>query len=163
MYIGHLALAYSAKKTIFKKSNLFFLAAAGMGPDLIDKPLYYITGASGRGVAHTLVFFVMLTALLLFLSQKRILDPRVAYVGLIMWFSHLATDFLQPDVLFWPLGASADFYVNTKTLWQKVYDFYVAHNNPPSFYCEVFFDAAALFLFARTGLQKRPVAASTRN
>lgn len=87
--------------------NPIYLAIGVLLPDFIDKPLGMIVFAStisnGRMISHTLVFFLTLLLIGLYLYEKRS-DIRVITLAVGSFF-HVMEDqmWVFPYTLFWPL------------------------------------------------------------
>lgn len=87
--------------------NPRYLAIGALLPDFIDKPLGMIVFAStisnGRMISHTLVFFLTLWLIGLYLYENRS-DIRVITLAVGSFF-HIMEDqmWASPQTLFWPL------------------------------------------------------------
>lgn len=94
-------------------------------PDLFDKSvIYFLAGESfrsGRALAHTLVFSLVLICLglLLHIGYK---EGRMLQLGLTGVF-HLAMDQMwkYPDVLFWPVEKSRILPQKAAEVWTEIY------------------------------------------
>lgn len=136
MIIGHLAIAGIAKKTWFDSENLMLLTMASFGPDLIDKPAHLIFGFPGRGVSHSLVFFLFISVFSWLLRPFIGYSVKTMVAGLTMWGTHLIGDFLEFDILFWPLGAPYQA-VSKFNLIEKLSQFYIDRHYFAQFWMEV--------------------------
>jgi membrane-bound metal-dependent hydrolase YbcI (DUF457 family) len=83
--------------------DIRLLAIASLAPDIIDKPLAFFGFGGGRSITHTLLVFLILAAigLFLFFTRRNTWLLTIA-IGI---FSHLVLDFIwaDPEILFWPL------------------------------------------------------------
>lgn len=136
MIIGHLAVAGIAKKTWFESESLLLMSLAALGPDLIDKPAHLIFGFPGRGVSHSLAFFLVLILLAL-LSRSLIgYSKKTMIAGLSMWGTHLVGDFLEFHILLWPFGGQAA-PGSRFNLMEKFWQFYIERYYFAQFWLEV--------------------------
>lgn len=101
LIFAHLGLTLALGR-LFRHANpvMALLALGSMLPDIIDKPLGYITfgsAANGRIYAHTSLFLLMLMALAVYNSKMVWLAGGV--------LAHLCLDQMwsSPIVLLWPL------------------------------------------------------------
>ncbi len=158
MYLGHLGMAWLSRSLFFPAESLFFLAAASMGPDLVDKPLSLLLGGPGRGVAHTLLGFGVVCVLAVLARRLFGVRKRFLAAGLLLWLGHLATDLVDPVTLAWPflgeLPASPQ-----RPLSQAFYEFYILRVWPVMFWLDIGFVGLAGLHAAYTRLSGwRPVA-----
>ncbi|MGA8833838.1 MAG: metal-dependent hydrolase, partial [Desulfomonilaceae bacterium] len=102
MILGHLAIAGIAKLTRFRRESLLFLSLASLGPDLVDKTANMLFGMPGRGMSHSLIFFVGVIFICGLIWRSFKLNTDTLTAGVLMWGSHLVGDFVQLQVLFWP-------------------------------------------------------------
>ncbi len=102
MTFGHLALASIGRDTLFKDINFYFLAMAAFGPDLADKPMRLFFGLNGRGLGHTLIVYLVVLTVGWLLCRRKIISSKMFLAGAILWLSHLAADFLDSRIFFWP-------------------------------------------------------------
>ncbi|MBI5248879.1 MAG: metal-dependent hydrolase [Desulfomonile tiedjei] len=162
MILGHFALASLAKQSCFHKDNWILLVVASIMPDLMDKPANIFLGLPGRGVGHSLIVLVAVAVFAWLLCSRLKINTDFLFPGVVMWLSHLAGDFVKPEVFFWPflgqLEPSPRF-----DFWQKLYQFYIARVYPEQFWLEAFCVAAALSLWAfRSGIPRLVVASLAR-
>lgn len=148
MILGHIAVAGIAKQTVFRKRGLSFLCAAALLPDLIDKPPSMLFDSPGRGVGHTLILFVAVCLLAWYFSPRIGLKSDVVVAGLVMWFAHLAGDFLEWGVLLWPFFTAGLEPTPKFDFWDKLYQFYVVRLWPEQFWLEVCCVTAVLGILA---------------
>jgi hypothetical protein len=148
MIIGHLAIAGIVKQTWFKRENLLFLCFAAFGPDLVDKPLNMVFGLSGRGAGHSLLFYLSMILISCFLGKWLKFSSQTLYAGIVMWGTHIVCDFLEPQVLFWPLLGQWEPGPNLH-LFQKLWRFYIQRSYFAQFWMEISCISAliALLLF----------------
>ncbi len=129
MIFGHLALVGVAKLTAFRQENFAIMTLASFGPDLLDKPANIFLGLPGRGVSHSLLAFGILALLASFYWLKVNRNPRLLGATALLWGSHLAGDFVEPNVLFWPLAGP--LYAKSKFLFsEKFLAFYMDFQHP---------------------------------
>ncbi len=154
MILGHFALASVAKQTCFQKENWILLFAASIAPDLMDKPANLLFGLPGRGIGHSLIVLMIVAIIIRVAYAMLKLNSDFLFAAVLMWLSHLAGDFVRPDVLFWPFhgslapGSHFDFA-------EKLYDFYFLRIHPEQFWLEIACIITALGLWAfRFGLPK---------
>ena len=104
MIIGHLTTTYALATPLGKRfpalRNIPALLLGAYLPDLIDKPIYLLTGIPGRGLGHSAIMLAIVFYLLIktLPSLRGFLIPLAAGAAL-----HLAQDFASPNVLLWPL------------------------------------------------------------
>ena len=82
--------------------DIRLLVIGALLPDIIDKPLGLLLFDNGRVFSHTLLFWLLLTAVAIyFYRRRRQTWPLVLSFGT---FSHLVLDqmWLAPETLFWP-------------------------------------------------------------
>lgn len=89
--------------SLSKFVDLRLLIIASMMPDIIDKPLALLGFGNGRSITHTLLIFLVVLCIGIFLyinNKKTWLLPIV--IGM---FTHLILDSMwsTPKTLFWPL------------------------------------------------------------
>lgn len=162
MILGHFALASVAKQTCFQKENWILLFAASIAPDLMDKPASLLLGLPGRGMGHSLFVLIIVAVITRAVYSRLKLSSDFLFAAVVMWLSHLAGDFVQPDVLFWPFlgslesGSHFDFS-------EKLYDFYILRMHPEQFWLEIACIIATLGVWAfRSGLPKFTYASLVR-
>ena len=136
MIIGHLAVAGIAKKTWFESESLLFLSLAALGPDLIDKPAHLIFGFPGRGVSHSLVFFLLVILMAVLARSLTGFSKKTMIAGLAMWGTHLIGDFLEFHILFWPFGGQS-VPGSRFNLIEKLWQFYIDRYYFAQFWLEV--------------------------
>jgi inner membrane protein len=82
--------------------DIRLLMIGALVPDIIDKPLSFFGFGSGRSITHTLIIFliVLLIALFLYASKKKTGLLAISF-GI---FTHLILDSMwaTPQTLFWP-------------------------------------------------------------
>jgi hypothetical protein len=153
MIFGHLAFAGIAKRK-FLAENFIFLAMASYGPDLLDKPASVVFGTPMRGLGHALLVFALLTWVAWFTCQRLKIPKRVLYIGAVLWLSHLATDLVDLEVLFWPfLGPfpPCDHY----TLVEELRNYYILFHYPALVFLDLLSIAIALTLWIDYFLRNR--------
>lgn len=136
MIIGHLAIAGIAKTTWFERENLLFLSLAALGPDVIDKPAHFLFGFPGRGVSHSLLFFIAVIIIAWSMRGWLGYSLRTVAAGLTMWATHLVTDFPEFHVLFWPLGGTSGIRPKVGLI-EKMWQFYIDRYYFAQFWMEV--------------------------
>ena len=103
MIIGHLTTTYALAGPLGRRfpalRNIPPLLVGAYLPDLIDKPIYFLTGFPGRGLGHsaillTIAFYLLIRGLP---SRRGLLIPLAAGA-----FLHLAQDLASPRVFLWP-------------------------------------------------------------
>ena len=94
-----LELIASFKKFKLEKIQRFWLMLGSILPDLIDKPISLITKTmSGRGIAHTPIFLILLCFFIFFLTRNKWISLSLGF-GMVF---HLLLDI--PGVpWFWPI------------------------------------------------------------
>jgi membrane-bound metal-dependent hydrolase YbcI (DUF457 family) len=83
--------------------DIRILMIGALMPDIIDKPLSFLGFGNGRSITHTLLVFLIVLALALYLWKNRRQTWLIAIaVGM---FTHLIFDRMwsTPRTLFWPL------------------------------------------------------------
>lgn len=146
MIIGHLALASVAKQTLFRKENGLLLVVSSIMPDLLDKPASMFLGLPGRGAGHSLIVLAISVAAVWFACTRLRLGSNFLLPAVVMWLCHIAGDFVQPEVLFWPFlghlspGPHFDFA-------EKIHEFYFVQMYPEQFWLEIAIVFAALGLW----------------
>ncbi len=97
MLFGHLALAVLEHR--YLKADLAPVMIGGVFPDLVDKTLCHVIGAtpSGRTVAHTLLGLGLSTLLI-----GLIRDRRTAWSWALGYLGHLLGDFNSPVPWLYP-------------------------------------------------------------
>jgi inner membrane protein len=82
--------------------DIRILMIGALVPDIIDKPLSFLGFGNGRSIAHTLIIFLIVLSIALFLyaSMKRTWLLAIS-IGI---FTHLILDsmWVAPQTLFWP-------------------------------------------------------------
>jgi len=145
MIFGHLAVVGIAKQTYFQKDRWVFLAVVAFGPDILDKTASIFLGLPRRGIGHSLILFLAVASAGWLFSSILRRGRNLLVPGAVMWFSHLAGDFPEWPLLFWPfLGLpepSAHF-----DFWEKFYQYYVVRLWPEQFWLEIFCIVLALGL-----------------
>lgn len=136
MIIGHFAVAGIGKRIWFKEQSLVFLTLAALGPDIFDKPAKIFFGMPGRGMSHSLLFFVILIAVSWILVKALKQDFRLVAAGTVMWGSHLLGDFLEFQILLWPFLGSLDPGPKFNLL-EKLRFFYIDCRYPEQFWAEI--------------------------
>lgn len=130
MILGHGSWAYVIVKTTFRKAHLSIIIACIIGsyfPDIIDKPVNMLGLGQGRDIGHTFIFNLMLVCLLLPLTY--FIKPINKHKLVIKWFIigaglHLLGDFLEKEILWWPLYGPIPEIPYT-TIMDKFYNFYI--------------------------------------
>jgi membrane-bound metal-dependent hydrolase YbcI (DUF457 family) len=135
MIIGHLALAGIAKRR-FMTENFIFLVIASYGPDLIDKTASMISSLPSRGFGHSLLCFIIVAGVAWFFCQKFRISKVVFYTCVVLWLSHLATDLVEPEILFWPLLGPLPLS-QPWTLAEKLSNFYIYHLDLAQFIIDI--------------------------
>ncbi len=129
MIFGHLALVGIAKLTAFRQENLTLMILASFGPDLLDKPANIFLGLPGRGVSHSLLAFGVMAVIAGIYWLKVNRDTRLFGATTLLWGSHLVGDFVEPNVLFWPLAGP--LYAKSKFHFsEKFFAFYLDFQHP---------------------------------
>lgn len=129
MIFGHLALVGIAKLTAFRQENLAIMTLASFGPDILDKPANIFLGLPGRGISHSLLAFGVLALLAGFYWLRVNRHPRLFGAASLLWGSHLMGDFVEPNVLFWPLAGP--LYAKSKFHFsEKLFAFYIDLQHP---------------------------------
>ncbi|MBF0551279.1 MAG: hypothetical protein HQK60_12165 [Deltaproteobacteria bacterium] len=155
MILGHLAVANVAKNTFLKNENYLFLIFSCYGPDFMDKPGRVLFGLAGRGFGHSILTFSILSiAAYIFCREFRV-PMKYLYVGMAMWVGHLASDMVDPEVLFWPFMGPIPISPQN-TLMESVYDFYVGRVSIACFTLDVLCISSALFLGYLRLLRRQP-------
>ena len=89
------------------KHNIFWLFIGSVISDIIDKLASFFNMWSGRGVAHTFLFFIVsLVVLQLAMKDK----TKTSSYG-VAFMIHIVMDFPLP-VFFYPLAGNIDFMFN---------------------------------------------------
>lgn len=96
--LGHMGITMVAGEATFIKPsrNLF---VASMLPDLIDKPLYFLTGST-RTIAHTFIFYLAVCLILTVILRNQIAIAYIVGMGM-----HYVLDLVwqTPETFLWPL------------------------------------------------------------
>jgi hypothetical protein len=97
------------------KHNLFWLFIGSVISDVIDKTASFLNIWSGRGVAHTFLFFIVTFIALQLVTKDKI--KTFSYgVGFII---HIIMDLPLP-VFFYPLTGNIDFMLNPYVNFSKI-------------------------------------------
>ncbi len=150
MLLGHIAVASVAKQTIFPHRNFAFLMVASFIPDFIDKPAQIFLHLPGRGIGHSLIMFFAGASIALALSHRLKLPNGLIPAALVMWFAHLAGDFLEWHVLLWPFYRVPVAPHLPFNLGEKLYQFYIARMWPEQFWLEMICITAAVVFTLRS-------------
>ncbi|MHA1302872.1 MAG: metal-dependent hydrolase [Candidatus Heimdallarchaeaceae archaeon] len=67
------------------------LAIGAMGPDIIDKSIFMLTIGYGRYLAHSLLFAILISIVVILLFRKK---PQIYYSFILGWIMHLLLDAL---------------------------------------------------------------------
>jgi hypothetical protein len=135
MIFGHLAVAAITKRRFFGESFIFLLVAS-YGPDIIDKSARVLFGLPNRWVGHTLIVWLGITVVLWFLSRRFDHTMRLLYLGSALWLLHLASDLLEPSMLFWPwLGPMPES--DSYSIIENLYQLYILRSYQIQFYLDV--------------------------
>lgn len=97
------------------KYNLFWLFIGSIISDAIDKPAEFFNIWSGRGIAHTLLFFIVSFIILQLIKKDKIKTSSYS-IGFII---HIIMDLPLP-VFFYPLVGEIDFMFNPYVNFGKV-------------------------------------------
>ncbi len=108
MILGHWACAEIAHRTIFKTETLSVLVIAAFLPDVIDKMANALFSMPGRGVGHSLLFFLATMAAARLIGPSLGIDPKILFPVAVLWVTHLVGDLVVPKVLFWPFLGPLD-------------------------------------------------------
>ncbi len=177
MILGHPAIAVAANQTVFQRTNLAFLAVAALLPDILDKPASILLGLPGRGAGHTLIVFAAATCLAWLMSSSLRRNPHLLLCGMVMWSTHLAGDFVQWQLLLWPLSGALEHtaslapweWIHSVPLaghlativwfdfWKRMYQFYVIRLWPEQFWLDLFWITMGLGLVAARSLLPRHI------
>jgi hypothetical protein len=142
MIVGHAALAYIGKRRYFEALDFRVLLIASYFPDLLDKPASFVFGVSGRGFGHSILCLVIAACLMRLAVLSGRLDMRMMNACLLLWISHLVTDFTELNTLFWP--ALGDFAARPSFDFLAVINkMYIEFGTPYQLIAEVFFVALA--------------------
>ncbi|MFQ5431173.1 MAG: metal-dependent hydrolase [Nitrospinota bacterium] len=137
MIIGHLTTTYALATPLGRRfpvlRNVPPLLVGAYLPDLIDKPIYFLTGFPGRGLGHsaillTIAFYLLIRAMP---SRKNLIIPLA--VGA---FLHLAEDIASPQVFLWPLLGSWE-NPGTVSLIEILQRYYLLFEHPIQLTLEV--------------------------
>lgn len=129
MIFGHMALVGIAKLTAFRQENLAIMTLASFGPDILDKPANIFLGMPGRGISHSLLVFAILLFVASIYWLKINNNPRLLAATTSLWGSHLIGDFVEPNVMFWPLAGP--LYAQSKFHFsKKLLAFYIDFQHP---------------------------------
>jgi len=137
MIIGHLTTTYALAGPLGRRfpalNNVPPLLLGAYLPDLVDKPLYLLTGIPGRGPGHSAVllavaFYMLIRALP---SLRHLLIPLAAGA-----FLHLAQDLASPVVFLWPFLGSWD-NPSTISLFGTLQRYYLLFEHPAQLALEV--------------------------
>ena len=92
--------------------NRFTIIIASIFPDIIDKPLLFLSLGTGRGISHTLIFLLSSTLILYLISKRNIIMTLSFLYGISF---HFILDL--PEVpLFYPL-----VYYDSNLFWNEQY------------------------------------------
>ena len=97
------------------KYNLFWLVVGSIISDVIDKPASFFNVWSGRGVAHTLLFFITSFIVLQSTTKDKIKTSSYG-IGFII---HIIMDLPLP-VFFYPLTGDINFMLNPYMNFGKI-------------------------------------------
>ncbi len=116
MYLmGHIAssllIAIIIEKIFELEINKLYIGFASMFPDMIDKSIGSFIFNNGRWFGHSLLFLVSILIILLILNKvlsetnkdKLQLNTQNAYTFFIGTIIHLIGDWINKEVVFWPL------------------------------------------------------------
>jgi hypothetical protein len=162
MIFGHLAMAALAKRK-FLKESFIFLIVASYGPDIIDKPARVLFGFPNRGVGHTMLMWTVITGIVWFLCRRNGNAVRLLYLGSALWLLHLASDLVEPNMLFWPwLGPMPES--DCSSLIENLYQFYILRIHHSQFYLDIscMVIATALWIFYVIRKRTRALAIAIR-
>lgn len=101
------------------KYNLFWLFVGSIISDAIDKSASFFNMWSGRGVAHTLLFFIVTFIALQFIKKDKIKTSSYS-IGFII---HIIMDLPLP-ALFYPLVGKIDFMLDPYVNFGKI-DYFI--------------------------------------
>ncbi len=108
MILGHWACAVMAHRTIFRTEAFPVLVIAAFLPDFMDKMANALFSMPGRGVGHSLAFFLGAMAAGRLIGPRLGVDPKILVPVAALWVSHLVGDLVVPKVLFWPFLGPLD-------------------------------------------------------
>lgn len=100
-----------------------------MFPDIIDKPMLFLSLGSGRGISHT-ILFILLCFIILHIATKR--KSSISLPFLIGMVAHLILDLPEVPLLF-PF-ITYDFVIIEDPLW---YWFYKLFTDPAVYLTEI--------------------------
>ena len=104
MIFGHGAFTLIVRKGPARVVPWWMLLLAAYGPDMVDKPAMWFGPWSGRGLGHSLVFWLLAILLPLALAaRKKMLPLSAALLAAGLWLVHLPMDAVGMETLFWPL------------------------------------------------------------
>ncbi len=159
MILGHLAIAGLAKLTYFRQENLAMMIFASYGPDILDKPASLLFGLPGRGASHSLLAFTILVIVLGAYWLRINYRPRLFAAATSLWASHLASDFLEWQILLWPFAGSLHLRPKFQVA-DKLFAYYVKLQYPYQLAVELISILAiigiALFCFRAWAWHLRP-------
>ena len=125
MIIGHWSCAVIAHQTAFKREHFAVLVAASFFPDIVDKTANAVLAAPGRGIGHSLLFFVGTMALARAIMPEIGMHRGTLFPVAVLWTTHLIGDLVAPKVLFWPFLGPLD-PVERFGFLMSAYNLYVA-------------------------------------
>jgi hypothetical protein len=142
MILGHGALAYVAKRRYFEGLDVRLLLIVSYFPDFLDKPASLFFGASGRGFGHSTICLVIAVCCMQLVVYLGRMDKSLMKACVVLWISHLVTDFTELNVLAWPF--SGDLAARPPFDFVSVLNrMYVEWGTPYQLFAEVFFVALA--------------------
>lgn len=106
-------------KKVNIKYNLFWLFVGSIISDVVDKPASFFNIWSGRGVAHTLIFFIVTLITLQLVKKDKV---KISNYG-IGFVIHIIMDFPLP-VFFYPFVGEINFMFNPTINFNQI-DFFM--------------------------------------